>query len=248
MNIGVIGAMQEEIMLLKDELDNVTEHILGTRTFYKGAYGNKNIIMSLSGWGKSAAASTITSLINVFNVDTVIFIGLAGSLKPQITIGDIVIADCLIQYDVEMKDLTTIGEVNPPFYKNFSFNTDKKARIKSISAVDEFILQLKNNEYSEISSDYIPRMHVGAIGTGDKFVGSSQIKYDIVEKYPNLLCTEMEGAAIAQIANDYNIPCSVIRIISDNAETGAHDNFAKFLFENVSKISVEIMKILIKEM
>ncbi len=247
MNIGVIGAMHEEIMLLKAELTNVTEHRHGVRTFYRGNYGDKNVIMCLSGWGKVAASSTTTSLINIFNVDFVVFIGLAGSLKQQVTVGDIVVADCLIQHDVDMSDFSDMGNIEPPFYKNFIFNTDKKLRIKSISAVDEFILRLKNNEYLEMSNDYIPIMHVGAIGTGDQFVGSARLKGNIVEKYSNLLCTEMEGAAIAQIVNDYKIPCSVIRIISDNAETGAHDNFTKFLFENVSRISVEIMKILIRE-
>ncbi len=244
MKTGLIGAMQEEILMLKDEMQDVTTQNIGPRTFYSGKLGDNEIVMALSGWGKVAGASTASTLINLFNVDQLVFIGLAGSLRSDLDIGDIVVADKLIQHDVNLTLLTGFNDVKSPFWKDFSFNVHEKSFNNAMTATELFVEKLKNGEFPGISDQYNPKVFSGAIGTGDQFVASHEGKELIHQKYPEILCTEMEGAAIAQVAADYQIPCTVIRIISDKADENAHSSFSDFLFTNISQISVELVKLI----
>ncbi|MCW0483779.1 5'-methylthioadenosine/adenosylhomocysteine nucleosidase [Gaoshiqia sediminis] len=244
MKTGLIGAMREEILLLKHDIENMKIDQLGSREFYSGTIGGKEVVMCLSGWGKVAAASTATSLINLYGVDQLVFIGLAGSMQPHLHIGDIVVADRLIQHDVDLSLLDGFQDVDPPFWKSFHFEVLPDAGKRALDAVKQFTVNLKEKKYPGISNTYQPQIYTGAIGTGDQFVASPEGKTRISERFPEVLCTEMEGAAIAQVAADYQLPCSVIRIISDKADENAHQAFAKFLFENISRISVEIARLM----
>ncbi|HKJ41087.1 MAG TPA: 5'-methylthioadenosine/adenosylhomocysteine nucleosidase [Sunxiuqinia sp.] len=246
MRTGLIGAMHEEILLLKKDIDNLKVDRIGSREFYSGTINGKEVVMCLSGWGKVAAASTATSLINLYEVDQLVFIGLAGSMQSHLNIGDIVVADRLVQHDVDLTKLELFGEIKSPFWKTFEFEIAPNVSAHAVNAVEKFTLNLRNGNYSSINVEYDPKIFVGAIGTGDQFVASPKGKSRISERFPNLLCTEMEGAAIAQIAADYGISCQVIRIISDKADEDAHSSFAKFLFQEISNISVEIVKLLLE--
>ena len=246
MKTGLIGAMKEEILLLKHDIQNLKVEKFGSREFYSGTIEGKEVVMCLSGWGKVAAASTATSLINLFNVDQLIFIGLAGSMQAHLDIGDIILADRLIQHDVDLSNLHGFHDIKSPFWKTFDFDIPIYSVNQTLKAIDNFIINLRNKKYPSINSDYAPKIHVGAIGTGDQFVASPGGKERISKRFPEILCTEMEGAAIAQVGADYDIPCTVIRIISDKADEDAHHSFAKFLFEDISQISVEIAKLILK--
>lgn len=246
MRTGLIGAMHEEILLLKKDINNLKVDRIGSREFYSGDIDGKEVVMCLSGWGKVAAASTATSLINLFHVDQLVFIGLAGSMQPHLNIGDIVVADRLIQHDVDLTRLENFGNVQPPFWKSFEFEVEPQIVTKTVDAVEKFILNLRNQAYPEINETYNPKIFVGAIGTGDQFIASPEGKNRISKRFPNILCTEMEGAAIAQVGADHNIPSRVIRIISDNADEEAHSSFAQFLFQEISNISVEIIKLILE--
>lgn len=242
MKTGLIGAMPEEVLLLKNQFENLKTEQIGPREFYSGTLCGKQVVMCLSGWGKVAVASAATSLINLFGIDRLLFIGLAGALDSQLEVGDIVVANSLVQHDVDLS-LLQMGNVKSPFWLDFRFETDQLLQQKARKSVDLFILKLKNNEYPHIGTDYCPRVFNGTIGTGDQFVASSEGKMIIHAKYPDILCTEMEGAALAQVAADYQIPLAVIRIMSDKADEQANQSFVQFLFGNISEISVEIAKL-----
>ncbi len=244
MKTGLIGAMHEEILLLKHDIENLKVDKVGSREFYSGTISGKEVVMCLSGWGKVAAASTATSLINLYGVDQLIFIGLAGSMQSHLNIGDIVVADNLIQHDVDLSLLDGFSAVDPPFWKSFEFPVLPQARKQTQDAVHQFVQNLKEGHYPLINPEYNPDIYIGTIGTGDQFVASPEGKARISNRFPQILCTEMEGAAIAQVAADYSLPCSVVRIISDKADEDAHQSFARFLFENISRISVEIAKLM----
>jgi adenosylhomocysteine nucleosidase len=245
MKTGVIGAMREEVLLLKKDIQNLKTEQFGSREFYSGTIGNHELVMCLSGWGKVAAASTATTLINHYQVDQLIFIGLAGSVQAHLNIGDIVVANQLIQHDVDLSRLDGFPTVKSPFWKTFAFDVFPHSGEKAIQAVDKFLLNLRNGDYPNIHANYNPAVYVGAIGTGDQFIASKEGKVRINERFPQVLCTEMEGAAIAQVGADYQVPCTVIRVISDKADEDAHDSFAKFLFEDISHISVELAKLIL---
>ncbi len=245
MKTGLIGAMREEVLLLKKDIQNLKTKQFGSREFYSGTINDNELVMCLSGWGKVAAASTATTLINHYQVDQLVFIGLAGSVQAHLNIGDIVVANQLIQHDVDLSRLEGFSSVESPFWKTFEFDVFPHSGKKAIQAVDKFILNLRNGEYPNIHSGYNPNVYVGAIGTGDQFIASNEGKVRINERFPQVLCTEMEGAAIAQVGADYQVPCTVIRVISDKADEQAHSSFAKFLFEDISHISVELAKLIL---
>ncbi len=245
MKTGLIGAMHEEILALKEEMDNIKETKVGSREFFEGTIGGHEVVMCLSGWGKVAAASTSSSLVNLFDVDQFVFIGLAGSLNQDLDVGDIIIADKLIQHDVDLSLLNGFDHVKSPFYKEFVFNVEKELVRYAENACKEFVDNLCKGKYPQISDQYKPQIYIGTIGTGDQFVASADGKNKITGKFPDILCTEMEGASIAQVAADYQIPCTVIRIISDKADENAHSSFADFLFSNISQISVELAKLIL---
>lgn len=243
MKIGLIGAIKEEILLLKEEIQNLQATQIGSREFYSGTIGGHEMVICTSGWGKVAAASTATSLINLFRVDHLLFIGLAGSMQDHLKIGDIIVADKLIQHDVFLSRLVE-AQVEPPSRKIFEFEVSPAAWRRALTAGNQFIKNLKDGLYPAISTAYQPHIYVGAIATGDQFVAANAGKRQISERFPQVLCVEMEGAAIAQVAADYGISCSVIRIISDQADEDAHENFTDFLFSNISRISVEIARLM----
>ena len=246
MRTGIIGAMKEEIFSLKEEFSEIKTITAGCRNIYHGKIGDEDVVMAISGWGKVAAASTATSLINLFNVDRIVFVGLAGSLQKHLKIGDIIVGNKLIQHDVNLSGLD-FPDVKPPFRDNFVFDVPEKCIGITERTVRKFSQNLKAGLYPDLPMTYHPDIYTGAIGTGDIFVSSEEHKKAITEKYPEILCTEMEGAAIAQVAADYNLPYMVIRIISDQADDEAAQAFTSFLFHNIGRISVEMIKILLLE-
>lgn len=246
MKTGLIGAMPEEVLLLKNQFENLKTDQIGSREFYTGTLCGQQVVMCLSGWGKVAVASAVTSMINLFGVDRLLFIGLAGSLDSRLEVGDIVVADSLVQHDVDLS-LLQVGQVKSPFWVDFRFEVDRILKQKARKSVDLFVSNLKNNKYPHIENDYSPSVFTGTIGTGDQFVASTEGKRLIHSKYPDILCTEMEGAAMAQVAADYGIPLAVIRVISDKADEQANESFVKSLFGNISEISVEIAKLFFSE-
>lgn len=243
MKTGLIGAMREEILLLKDEFKELKTSRIGGREFHSGTMGGQEVVMCLSGWGKVAAASTATSLINHYEVDHLLFIGLAGSLQPHLKIGDLVVADQLIQHDVRLSTLAEFP-VEFPSRRTYEFEVDPAVWQRALSVSQRFIQNLKEKQYPSISEGYHPRVFVGPIATGDQFIASVEGKSRISERFPGALCAEMEGGAIAQVAADYGIPCTVIRIISDRADEDAHRAFADFLFRDIGLISVEIARLM----
>lgn len=246
MKTGLIGAMPEEVLLLKNQFENLKTDQIGSREFYTGTLCGQQVVMCLSGWGKVAVASAVTSMINLFGVDRLLFIGLAGSLDSRLEVGDIVVADSLVQHDVDLSQLQ-VGQVKSPFWVDFRFEVDRILKQKARKSVDLFVSNLKNKKYPHIENDYCPGVFTGTIGTGDQFVASTEGKRVIHSKYPDILCTEMEGAAMAQVAADYGIPLAVIRVISDKADEQANESFVKSLFGNISEISVEIAKLFFSE-
>ncbi|MDX9883094.1 MAG: 5'-methylthioadenosine/adenosylhomocysteine nucleosidase [Prolixibacteraceae bacterium] len=243
MKTGLIGAMPQEILLFKNEIEGLHTQKAGPREFHSGKINGQEVVVCTSGWGKVAAASAATSLINLFGTDRILFVGLAGSLDPRLEIGDIVIAESLVQHDVDLSSLKGIGKMESPFWTDFHFPVKEEIRQKASKSAEMFVQNLQAKKYSNIEMKYSPRVYAGVIGSGDQFIASAEGKKRIRDKFPDMLCTEMEGAAIAQVAADYGVPFTAIRIISDKADEQASEVFVKFLLGNVACISVEIAKL-----
>lgn len=243
MCIGIISAMPEEIEAIQILLQIEKKIVKGMRTYYQGSLYNKKVILVFSRWGKVASATTATQLINDFNVEEIIFTGVAGGVQPDVFVGDIVIGKDLYQHDMDGSPLVKAFEV--PLLGKSAFSTHLEKRHQLAQASDRF-LQNKNEYLSK--EQFInfeikrPKVHIGDIASGDQFISSSEQSLKIISNLPTVKCVEMEGAAVAQVCYEYKVPFSIIRTISDNANHHAHVDFPKFAKEIASKYALGILR------
>ncbi len=226
--IGIIGAMEEEITNLKSHMEIFDVQTIAGMSFFKGAVKGTELVLVRSGIGKVNAGICTQILASVFNVDTVINTGIAGSLNAAIDIGDIVVSTSLVQYDVDARNFGyKLGEI--PRMNIIEFPADKGLTDKTESVFADLDLGVK--------------LYKGMIATGDKFVSEDSLKAEIVNNF-HAYCVEMEGAAIAQAAMLNNMKCVVIRAISDKADNSANVDYRTFeakAIENMSKISLALV-------
>ena len=119
---GLMGAMPEEMVRIVAMMEQRTERTIGNRTYHEGLIDGMPVVAVFSRWGKVAAATTATTLIEIFGVEQLIFTGIAGALAPCLSVGDVVVADCLVQHDMDARPLMSRYEV-PLTGKQF-FETD----------------------------------------------------------------------------------------------------------------------------
>lgn len=233
--------MPEEINKIIAEISNkeIIEH--GGRIYYKGNLFGREVVAAFSRWGKVAAATTATNMILEFGVDKIIFTGVAGSVSPELHIGDIVIGQRLFQHDMDARPLMRRYEI--PLTGKTSFETPEQS-IKAMSeAVHKF---LKNNpDFRKILAENgitNVKMQIGDIASGDLFVTQKETKDSINRNLPSVVCVEMEGGAVAQVCDDYGVPLIVVRVISDNADEDAHSFATDFLQQYAAEYSMLILK------
>jgi adenosylhomocysteine nucleosidase len=247
MRIGVIGAMPEEIALLKAEMQVEKEHSYAGRTYYEGKLFHIDCVLVLSRIGKVASASTTTTLINQFNIDLVIFTGVAGSGDKTVKIGDVVIADNLVQHDIDASPIFPKYEI--PLLGMSYFEVHEKHKSLLNKAVDTFLkTELKNNRALSNFGITDPKAHWGTIASGDQFIKDHLVLSEIKKNVPTLKCVEMEGAAVAQVCYEHEVPFLIIRTISDNADHSAPVDFNVFISEVASHYSRDILKCLCEEL
>lgn len=243
MSIGIISAMKEEIQAIHNHLELKTKVEKGMRTYYQGKLFNQDVILVFSRWGKVASATTVTQLINDFEVDEILFTGVAGGIENKIKIGDIVIGKGLYQHDMDASPILPKFEI--PLLGKSSFHTDQ-AKTKSLySAAKNFLTQIDTHGLKQVLHAFNidqPVVHLGDIASGDQFISDSTHRDTIKKELPDVLCVEMEGAAVAQVCFEYNVPFTIIRTISDNSNSNSHVDFPKFAKEIASEYALGVIK------
>lgn len=210
--IGIIGAMEEEVAILKEKMSEITILEKAGMEFFKGILGGQQVVIVRSGIGKVNAGICTQILADVFQVNAVINTGIAGSLKAEINIGDIVLSTDTMQHDVDAREFGyEIGQV--PRMDTRTFSADDRLR--------ETALQVCRKVNPEI------QVFEGRVASGDQFVADKETKEKIIAN-TQAYCTEMEGAAIGQAAYLNGIPYLVIRAISDKADDSAHMDYPAF--------------------
>jgi adenosylhomocysteine nucleosidase len=243
--IGILGAMPEEINGIVSLLKDKKEVVKGMRRYYTGTINDIDVVVVFSRWGKVASATTVTHLIIEFGITELYFIGVAGAIHPELNIGDIVIANSLVQHDMDARPLMEQFEI--PLLGKSSFSPSKElfdsVFSKTKQLVDSTLLintiSEKHQKQFSISN---PKLFVGQIASGDQFFANSTDKEKLLLALSDVLCVEMEGAAVAQVCYEYDIPCVIIRTISDAANELAPIDFKEFVGEVASKFSVAIIK------
>lgn len=222
MRYGIISAIPEEQQAILNQMEQgrngPRSQVICGRTFYEGVIGGTPVVSVQSGIGKVSASLTAALLLQNYGVDRVLFLGVAGSVSEFVKRGDVVLANNLFQYDFDCSPIFDRYEI--PGTGLSQFPTDKQFNEHITWCLDQ------------VSSQHKARVHIGAIASGDQFVKSKtlQIK-QALEAVPTLLAVEMEGAAVAQVCYDFQVPLSVIRIISDETNHQSEGDFTTFIQE-----------------
>ncbi|HGA2350382.1 TPA: 5'-methylthioadenosine/adenosylhomocysteine nucleosidase [Streptococcus agalactiae] len=227
MKIGIIAAMEEELKLLVENLEDKSQETVLSNVYYSGRYGEHELVLVQSGVGKVMSAMSVAILVESFKVDAIINTGSAGAVATGLNVGDVVVADTLVYHDV---DLTAFGyDYGQMSMQPLYFHSDK-------TFVSTFEAVLSKEEM--ISK-------VGLIATGDSFI-AGQEKIDVIKgHFPQVLAVEMEGAAIAQAAQATGKPFVVVRAMSDTAAHDANITFDEFIIE-AGKRSAKVLMAFLK--
>lgn len=210
--IGIIGAMEEEVAKLKENIQIQETSVIAGMEFCQGICEGQNVVIVRSGIGKVNAAVCTQILCDVFKVNAIINTGVAGSLKNEINIGDIVLSEDALQHDMDAT--------------GFGYDPGVIPRMEeSIFKGDETLLKLAQKVCQEVNPDI--QVFRGRVVSGDQFISDHDVKQRIVNSFGGF-CTEMEGAAIAQTAWLNKIPYLVIRAISDKADGSAEMDYSEF--------------------
>lgn len=227
MKIGIIAAMEEELKLLVENLEDKSQETVLSNVYYSGRYGEHELVLVQSGVGKVMSALSVAILVESFKVDAIINTGSAGAVATGLNVGDVVVADTLVYHDV---DLTAFGyDYGQMSMQPLYFHSDK-------TFVSTFEAVLSKEEMTS---------KVGLIATGDSFI-AGQEKIDVIKgHFPQVLAVEMEGAAIAQAAQATGKPFVVVRAMSDTAAHDANITFDEFIIE-AGKRSAQVLMAFLK--
>ena len=210
--LGIIGAMADEVKQIKERLTDVQVETRAAMDFYKGRLGGKEVVVVQSGIGKVNAAICAQILADIYKVSAVVNTGIAGSLKAEIDIGDIVISEDALQHDVDAAAFGyEPGQI--PQLDTFSFKADKR------------LIELAEECCSRVNPDI--HTFLGRVVTGDQFVSQKEKKEWLTKTFGGS-CTEMEGGAIAQACYLNNVPFLILRAISDKADDSASMDYPVF--------------------
>lgn len=231
--IGIIGAMEEEVEILKSKMEHVEKTEKASMVFCRGLLNGKEVVVVRSGIGKVNAGICTHILADTFQVDYIINTGIAGSLQDKIDIGDIVVSKTALQHDVDAM--------------GFGYPLGEIPRMGKIEyEADTYLAELAKEVCEIVNPDI--HVYMGKILSGDQFISDKEVKKKLIHNFSGD-CVEMEGAAIAQAAYLNKVPYVVLRAISDKADDSAtmdYPEFEKKAIEHCVKL-VENMIVRIKE-
>lgn len=223
MKIAVIGAMEEEVELLRKALSNTETTTIAKSEYTTGTYKEKDVVLLKSGIGKVNAAMATTILLYEFKPDVVINTGSAGGYDPSLEVGAIVISDEVRHHDVDV----TI----------FNYEMGQVPQMPPAFKADANLMKLAEEAVTEIGEH---QFGVGLICSGDSFMNDSERVAKVREYFPQMKAVEMEAAAVAQVCFQFETPFVIIRALSDIAGKESHISFDEFL-PVAAKHSTEIV-------
>lgn len=222
--IGIVGAMKIEVDKLRRRLSSVSDEYIGGMRFSTGTLCGVPVVVAESGVGKVAAAACTQSMILRFPVKAVINTGIAGTLCEELGIGDVAIASTVVQHDIDTSTLgDPVGWLSCLNTTHLAATTDLAARIA--------------NEAAEQGLKH----RIGAIASGDQFLGDEQRKKWIHETF-DAIAGDMEAGAIGQVCRMNNVGFAAIRVISDGGSAAEYDVFSEQAAERSSQLVMGVLE------
>jgi adenosylhomocysteine nucleosidase len=245
--VAIVAAMPEELSALLHEMPPGQLIQRAGRTFCVSTWCGHEVVVVLSRIGKVAAATTATLLLTEFGADRILFTGVAGGLGEGVRVGDVVVAETLLQHDMDASPLF-------PRYELPGLGLDRLAADPAlcdlvVSAATEVLSPQALSAGGVLADVHLdalalpwPRVHRGLVVSGDVFVGTSLASQVLRRDLPDALAVEMEGAALAQVCHDFGVPFAVVRTISDRADDTAHIDFQRFVADVASRYSLAVVQ------
>lgn len=227
MTIAIIGAMEQEVAILKQQIQNRIETNIADFTFFSGQLNNQDVVLVQSGIGKVASTIATTLVIERFSPKYVINTGSAGGFDPELKVGDIAVGNELVHHDV---DVTA-----------FNYQFGQVPGMPATFSADEKLIEVAQTCITKLEGI---TSKVGLIATGDSFMSDPERINQTRERFPSMLAVEMEGAAIAQACYQLKTPFLVIRSLSDIAGQESPMSFDAYLelaSKNSSKLMLDIL-------
>lgn len=224
MKIGIIGAMDQEVALFLRHMAVRGQENRGGIDYYAGKFAGRDVVVCKSGAGKVNAAVCTEILISTYEVEAVVFTGVAGALHPDLEIGDVVVSTECQQHDVDASALG-IPTGTIPYHP------------RSVFPADEQLVQAARRAGEEMIDH---ATYAGKVLSGDQFIANRERVKSLYEQFGGW-CTEMEGAAVAQVCDMHELLFVIIRSISDKADHSANVNFPEFV-EMAAAQSYRIVK------
>lgn len=212
MKIAIIGAMEEEVAILRENIENRKVETIAGYEFTTGMMNGKEVILLRSGIGKVNAAMSTSILLHQFKPDVVINTGSAGGFNPELKVGDVVISSEVRHHDV---DVTIFG-----------YEYGQVPQMPPAFLADEKLITIAEECAKEIEEIQVVK---GLVATGDSFMHDPERVEFVRGKFPELQASEMEAAAIAQVAYQFGVPFVIIRSLSDIAGKESNISFDQFL-------------------
>lgn len=240
---AILSALPQEQHGLIELLQGSSKVSHAGRNFWLGELHGQNVVLAISKMGKVAAATTATALIERFGVQRMVFTGVAGGLGTGVNVGDVVVGHDFVQHDLDVSPLFPRYEV--PLYG--------KARFAGDAALTAALLEASRAALSDshlLQAYPAAKVHLGLIASGDRFVSNASESNDLRTVLQAaghaVLAVEMEGAAVAQVCHDYNVPFAAVRTISDRADDSAHVDFPSFIDQVASRYAQVIVEKFLK--
>lgn len=230
--VGVLCALPQELAFLADNLTATVTTERARMIFHAGRLDGHEVVLAQAGMGKVNAAIAATLLIERFDCRMVLFSGIAGGLDPALSIGDVVIADHVVQHDAGYTSETGFVVYQAGHLPFFSPHEDlghaaESGLIERVrAALADFVL----TPLSARADGQPPRLHYGRVLTGDQFVNSETLREKLFRELGGA-AVEMEGAAMAQACTAFGVPWLVVRALSDLAGSESRFDFKQFVDE-----------------
>lgn len=226
----ILSAMPEESAAIVAAVDHPVTTSSAGRDVTCGTLAGQPVIVAFSRWGKVAAASTAAHLLTVHRPSAVLFSGIAGSLVDHLATGDVVLAESLYHHDLDASPFFAPTEV--PLLARRALPTDPALRATLHRGL----------EASTPTDDRPGRIWLGDIATGDQVIGSRQARDRIRQLVPSALCVEMEGAAVAQVCLEFEVPFACVRMISDRADESLAPSEVIRLARQSGELTVQLLR------
>lgn len=229
MKVGIIGAMEQEVTILKDQLQQSQQKTIAGCEFYEGTLNGCEVILVKSGIGKVNAAIATTLLLQLYKPDVVLNTGSAGGIGENLEVGTVVLSNEVTHHDVDVTAFGyALGQVpgGPVTYQS-----DEKLLTVAADAVEEI------GKHAHAT---------GLIASGDVFMNDPNRVSNVKKQFPSMIAAEMEAAAVAQVCNEFKVPFIVIRALSDIAGKESSLSFDEFLPAAAQHSSEVVLQVISK--